>query len=264
VHHGEKDLGKGLLKDVRVRVLENREVARSTFLMSLECSLDPSVPGQFVMVKVGPGRELFLRRPLAVLGQEGGVLEILYKVKGQGTRELSIKERGDALWVLGPLGNGFSLPRSGENTILVAGGTGLPPIMAKAARTGKASLIIGAGTEADIPLLDRMKALEGIAVHPVTEDGSLGKKGLATDMLEDLLGSLQGPCAVYACGPHAMLRRVYELSSRAGARCEVSLEEYMACGFGVCSACAVKTASGPQRVCTQGPVFDAGVIQWSS
>lgn len=252
------------MSDVEARVNENREVAPHTYLMSMDCACAPSSPGQFVMVKVSQGRELFLRRPLAILAQDSGTLEILYKVHGQGTLELSRKGKGDAVWVLGPLGNGFSFPREDEQVIYVAGGTGLPPIMALAARLGRGALVIGARSRIDIPLLDRLEALAGITVHPVTEDGTLGRKGLATEELDSLLVASRGPGVVYACGPHGMLKRVYELASRSGARCEVSLEEYMACGFGVCSACAVKTSAGPMRVCAQGPVFDAGILSWSA
>lgn len=252
------------MNDVQAVVRENREVARDTFLMGLECALEPSSPGQFLMVKVSRGRELFLRRPLAILGQGQGTLEILYKLRGKGTLELSRKKPGDVLWVLGPLGNCFSLPRQGESALFVAGGTGLPPILALASRVGSGSLVIGARSKGDIPLLDRMNSLGGVVVHPVTEDGSLGRRGVATDLLGELLAGASRPCAVYACGPRGMLRKAHELASFAGARCEVSLEEYMACGFGVCSACAVKTTAGPQRVCTQGPVFDADIVAWGA
>jgi dihydroorotate dehydrogenase electron transfer subunit len=252
------------MKDVQAQVRENREVALSTFLMSLECDLEPSCPGQFVMVKVNPGRELFLRRPLAILNHNARSLEILYKVKGQGTIDLAGKTKGDTLWVLGPLGNGFSMPREGDDAVFVAGGTGLPPVMALASLAERGSLVIGARTRDDLPLLERMKSIQGIALHPVTEDGSLGRKGLATDELEAILAGTRKPCTVYACGPHAMLKRVHELAAGTGARCEVSLEEYMACGFGVCSACAVKTDKGPMRVCTQGPVFDASMLSWGA
>jgi dihydroorotate dehydrogenase electron transfer subunit len=231
--------------------------------MAVECSLPPSVPGQFVMVKINSGREFFLRRPLAILSHDEGGLEILYKVKGQGTGELSCTQPGEVLWFLGPLGNSFSLPGEGEEAVFVAGGTGLPPILSLASQVRKGSLVIGARSEADLPLLERMQAIPGIRVHPVTEDGSIGAKGLATDELETLLSRAGRPAVVYACGPNGMLRKVHELSVRHGARCEVSLEEYMACGFGVCSACTVKTTEGSMRVCCQGPVFDAGILKWS-
>ena len=252
------------MNDVQAVVKGNRAVARDTFLMDLDCALEPSLPGQFLMVKVSSARELFLRRPLAILGQGEGTLEILYKLKGEGTLELSRKKPGDVLWVLGPLGNCFSPPQNGESALFVAGGTGLPPVLALASRIGSGALVIGARSKGDIPLLDRMNSLKGVAVYPVTEDGSLGRRGMATDVLGELLAGAAGPCAVYACGPRGMLEKACELSGVAAARCEVSLEEYMACGFGVCSACTVKTSAGPRRVCSNGPVFDAATIAWGA
>jgi len=252
------------VNDVLAVVKGNRAVARDTFLMDLDCALEPSLPGQFLMVKVSSSCELFLRRPLAILGQGEGTLEILYKLKGEGTLELSRKKPGDVLWVLGPLGNCFSPPQNGESALFVAGGTGLPPVLALASRVGSGALVIGARSKGDIPLLDRMNSLKGVAVYPVTEDGSLGRRGMATDVLGELLAGAAGPCAVYACGPRGMLEKACELSNSAAARCEVSLEEYMACGFGVCSACTVKTSAGPRRVCSNGPVFDAATIAWGA
>jgi len=252
------------VNDVLAVVKGNRAVARDTFLMDLDCALEPSLPGQFLMVKVSSSCELFLRRPLAILGQGEGTLEILYKLKGEGTLELSRKKPGDVLWVLGPLGNCFSPPQNGESALFVAGGTGLPPVLALASRVGSGALVIGARSKGDIPLLDRMNSLKGVAVYPVTEDGSLGRRGMATDVLGELLAGAAGPCAVYACGPRGMLEKACELSGVAAARCEVSLEEYMACGFGVCSACTVKTSAGPRRVCSNGPVFDAATIAWGA
>jgi dihydroorotate dehydrogenase electron transfer subunit len=251
------------MNDFEARVVENRRVADGTWLMSLECGLASSDPGQFVMAKISDSQEPFLRRPFAILSHRPPLLELLYKLKGKGTHEMSKKEKGDPLWILGPLGNGFTLPGEDDPVVYVAGGTGLPPILALAGKVGRGSLVIGARSASDLPLMDRMSALPGITVLPVTEDGSLGAKGLATDALSSLLALETRPCAVYACGPTGMLKKACDLASDAGARCQVSLEEYMACGFGVCSACAVKTTSGIMRVCAQGPVFDAGIIQWS-
>lgn len=243
-------------------VKDNREVARETFLLTMECDFTPFAPGQFLMLKVASTFVPFLRRPLAILSYEDRTLELLYKVKGEGTALLAGKKKGDVLSVLGPLGKGFSSPREEEEVIYVAGGTGLPPIMALAEKLGRGRLIIGACGKDDIPLWKRVSSIRGVQALATTEDGSLGKKGLATEALEDLLSEVSSPCIIYACGPEGMLKRAAEQAERSGARCEISLEEYMACGFGVCSACVVKTASGNQRVCTQGPVFDAFSIRW--
>lgn len=252
------------MKDSKAKVIANKEVARDTYLMELESDLPASVPGQFVMVKIETSPEPFLRRPLAILHHEGNRLELLYKIKGKGTIDMSGKKEDDVLFLLGPLGKGFSDPHAEEEVIYIAGGTGIPPVMALAGHLRKGRMIVGARSEADLPLWDRMSGLQGIEVQATTEDGSLGRQGLATDALEELLNQIKKPCVIYACGPNPMLKTVSDQARRAKARCEVSLEEYMGCGFGVCSACAVKTTTGNQRVCIQGPVFDAAVIRWNS
>lgn len=252
------------MKENQAKVTSNQEVARDTYLMSLECDLPSSIPGQFVMVKVNRSYDPFLRRPLAILHHHKDNLELLYKTKGAGTLELSRKECGDTLSVLGPLGNGFSIPETSDTILYVAGGTGLPPVLALAERIRRGYLIVGARTRIDIPLWERMESITGISVLATTEDGSFGREGVATDALEELSTRTQGPCAIYACGPAGMLKEVSNLARRVQAKCEVSLEERMACGFGVCSACAVDTMEGNKRVCIQGPVFDANLIKWWS
>lgn len=252
------------MREAQAKVTLNQEVANDTFLMSLECKLPSSIPGQFVMVEINRSHDPFLRRPLAILHHENDSLELLYKIKGAGTRELSRKERGDILSVLGPLGNGFSVPEKEDTILYIAGGTGLPPILALAERIRRGHLIVGARSRSDIPLLQRMEGIPGIDTAVTTEDGSSGRKGIATDVLGELSTKVSGPCAVYACGPSGMLKAVSEFAGRVGVKCEVSLEEHMACGFGVCSACIVKTKDGNKRVCADGPVFDADLIEWGS
>jgi len=252
------------MKDTQAKVMSNQEVAQDTYLMSLECDLPSSVPGQFVMVKIDRSYDPFLRRPLAILRHSENNLELLYKVRGAGTLELSRKVGGDILSVLGPLGNSFSIPETSDSIIYVAGGTGLPPVLALAERVRRGYLIVGARTRTDIPLWERMENISGIDALATTEDGSFGRKGVATDVLAELATRDLGSCIIYACGPAGMLKAVSELARRIGARCEVSLEERMACGFGVCSACTVKTKDGNKRVCVQGPVFEADLIKWCS
>ncbi len=249
--------------DRDMKVKENREVARDTFRIILEGDPFPSLPGQFVMLKPNRSLDPFLRRPLAILKNDGRTLSLLYKVVGKGTTELSRKKKGEIISILGPLGNGFTMPSEDETVVYIAGGTGLPPILSLAEVHCRGYLIIGARSEIDIPLMEQIESLPGIEAIIATEDGSRGRKGLATDALNEIMDRIQPPCIIYACGPSAMLKRVAEYAKFKKARCEVSLEERMACGFGVCSACAVRTTEGNRRVCTDGPVFDASTIQWS-
>ncbi|MRR14183.1 dihydroorotate dehydrogenase electron transfer subunit [archaeon] len=248
--------------DRNMKVIENREVARDTFRIILEGDPFPSLPGQFVMLGINGSLDPFLRRPLAILKNDGETLSLLYKVKGKGTAELSTKKKGDILSVLGPLGNGFTMPGQDETVIYIAGGTGLPPIVSLAGVLSRGFLIIGARSGMDIPMLEQIESFPGVEVIITTEDGSRGRMGIATDALNEIMDRVLPPCIIYACGPNAMLKRVSEYAQYRQVKCEVSLEEHMACGFGVCSACAVKTTGGNRRVCTDGPVFDSGIIQW--
>ncbi len=250
------------MEDCNALVKDNRQVARDTYLMTLACELSPFTPGQFLMLRLTGSCEPFLRRPLAILSCREGAVELLYKVKGRGTSLLAGKQKGEELSALGPLGKGFSDPRPDEEAVYIAGGTGLPPILAMAERIGRGHMIIGAYTKDDIPLWQRMQDIRGVEITAATEDGSMGMRGVATQALDDLLKKLQPPCVIYACGPAGMLKAAASLAKGFGARCEVSIEERMACGFGVCSACVVRTTTGNQRVCIKGPVFDAADIEW--
>lgn len=258
-----KQLQTSRIRDVEGKVLNNVEVARETFLISIDCELMPSKPGQFVMVLIRSRHDPFLRRPFAVLRSKGSVVELLYKITGDGTRLLAQTIPGETLRVLGPLGNGFSYPSENENVLYIAGGTGLPPILSMAEELKRGAMIFGARTGTDIPLLSRMDTIPGIDVSICTEDGSVGYKGVATDILTEKAHCISSPLIIYSCGPKAMLRTVSEYARTIGARCEVSLEEYMSCGFGVCSGCVVPTVKGNLRVCKEGPVFDSSCLMWS-
>ncbi len=245
------------MEDITGTVRSNITVARETFVLSVDCDLPASTPGQFVMMKIAYGYEPFLRRPFAILSNRGQSLEILYKIKGRGTRMLSEKKPGDAVSLLGPLGRGFSAPDEKSQVVYVAGGTGLPPVLSLAEYIRQGILIFGAQSKNHIPLLERMSTLPGVELKIATEDGSYGHMGLATDLLEESVGTSGGPVSIYACGPKGMLSVTNECAERTGARCQVSLEEFMSCGFGVCSGCVVETIHGNKRVCREGPVFDA-------
>ncbi|HVN72792.1 MAG TPA: ribosomal protein S18-alanine N-acetyltransferase [Desulfomonilia bacterium] len=257
-----KDLRSIVALDVECTIIQNVEVAAHTFHMVLEGDMPPSLPGQFAMVQVSGTNEPFLRRPLAILGNENMHQELLYRIRGEGTLLLSTKKAGESIKLLGPLGRGFTR-HDGKEIIYLAGGTGLPPILSLAERIKSGHFIIGAKNRHEIPLLERIKSIANTKVVITTEDGSLGIKGLATDALLDIIKDKGGEdTVVYACGPEGMLREASRLSAQIGFMCEVSLEERMSCGFGACTSCAVRTLSGNMRVCREGPVFNACDIVW--
>jgi dihydroorotate dehydrogenase electron transfer subunit len=257
-----KDLRTNVAKDVECIIVKNQELASDTFFLVLEGDLPPSDPGQFAMVMVSRTNEPFLRRPLAILAQKGGIVEMLYRIRGAGTQLLSRKRSGETIRVLGPLGKGFKKPEA-ESIIYVAGGTGLPPILSLAERVKTGVFIYGAKTANEIPFPERISAIPNTETVLVTEDGSLGEHGLATGALRRITGCTTGNTTIYACGPVGMLKEAKMVASAIGARCEISLEERMSCGFGACSGCVIKTNHGNVRVCREGPVFNAFDIIWS-
>jgi len=295
------------MKQLCARIVTNKEVTPLHYRMAL--SAPPIArairPGQFVMVKCADARVPLLRRPFSLHRVRGDTIEILYKVIGQGTEALSRRSAGESLDIIGPLGNGFTLNRptgqpENRQTLLIAGGMGVAPLVALAERIRhqvtrspghqlKLLVLIGAKTKNALLCGHDFRKL-GVAVHIATEDGSLGQKGLVTFLLEDILRTTNDErrTTIYACGPNAMLKEVSRLAGRQGIPCQVSLEEKMACGVGVCLGCPVKvkkscvrrSSLGDRRsltnderrttndeyrmVCKDGPVFDADSIVWDS
>ncbi len=217
-------------------------------------------PGQFAMLGLDPARlhrDPLLPRPMAIYRGDSSALEFRFKVVGRGTRIMAELVPGAKLSLLGPLGNGFELP-SGPAT-LVGGGSGIASLyeLARVARPAP-RVLLGGRTGADILGLADFEAL-GLELSVATDDGSLGRRGLVTDLLAPRAGE-----TVYACGPLAMMQRAHELAAAAAAHCRVSLENPMACGFGACLGCAIKTPAGFRYVCTHGPVFDSASLGWEA
>jgi dihydroorotate dehydrogenase electron transfer subunit len=255
----------------RAEILSNDEVAPDTFLMRLRSPeiATRAAPGQFVMVRVGHGRDPLLRRPFSICGSRNeGTLLLLYRVVGKGTRILAETGTGRHLSLMGPLGHGFRAPGKGQSGLLVAGGMGLAPLvfLAGLPGEGRCTLLTGYRTATEIISLERIGAKE-LEVSIATEDGSAGHKGLVTELLEDELAGTGGE-TVYTCGPMPMLRKVAALCLERGVDCQVSLESVMACGLGACQGCAVKAAPKEDRtylhVCRDGPVFKASAIDWGA
>ena len=237
-------------------IVSNAEVMPGVYLMWLDALAiaRDAVPGQFITVYC---ERLILRRPFSIHQVDSKRLAILFKVVGEGTLWLSQQPAGKKIGVLGPLGKGFSLAPGSGKLLLVGGGMGIAPLifLAQSASPGhRVALIHGAKTAAEIYPQSLPRGVEFI---PVTEDGTRGIKGKATDVLPDFLGGAEG---VFACGPREMYEAMSAMSLPRG--CQVSLEVRMGCGLGACRSCTINTRKGLKQVCRDGPVFDLGDVLW--
>jgi dihydroorotate dehydrogenase electron transfer subunit len=195
-------------------------------------------------------------------------IEIFYRVVGKGTTLLTRREPGQSVGLLGPLGNGFPISEKGTTPLLIAGGSGFPPLHFLSLRAGaKAHLFVGARNRECLPPVSILKSFREhtAKVHIATEDGSTGIRGMSTDLLLSFLAKKpKNAPVIYACGPHAMLAAVSRIAAEQGIPCHVSMEERMACGLGACMGCSIpQKAGGYKRACTEGPVFDSREIDWS-
>lgn len=227
-----------------------------------------SRPGQFVMVRVGDGLDPLLRRPFSIHQvAEGGVLQVLFKIIGKGTQALAMLQPGQHMDLLGPLGRGFSIAENQQHC-LIGGGIGIAPLLFLAKKILKKSepssvkVLLGARTKDELAPLEEDFANMGLDVQVATEDGTLGKRGLVTDLMVQLHHG--DPVTVYTCGPHPMLQAVVQLCRSNKWNCQVSLEAMMACGLAACLGCAVLRPDlrGYAHVCKDGPVFDADEVAW--
>jgi dihydroorotate dehydrogenase electron transfer subunit len=213
-------------------------------------------PGQFYLRTArarwggGSDERPFLPRAFSVLRRhEDGRLEFLFENVGPGTRRLCELRAGDGLWLLGPLGVGFRAPEDGRRPLLVGGGVGIAPLAIWQDVLGDADVLLG--------FRDALHA-EGAGLlrdaRVATDDGSVGRHGLVTELLSEELGPSD---VVYACGPPPMLEAVRALCDAEGVPAQLALESGMACGYGACFGCVVPTKSGYIRLCVDGPVLAA-------
>lgn len=254
-----------------VPVIALEEVAWRTFELRLRAPwlADSARPGQFVYVSCGDGWDPLLRRPFSLhrlrrtgaaspvrLGE--GEAAVLFRLVGRGTDWLSERKTGDLVSVLGPLGHGFSLAATTRNLLLVAGGLGVAPLVMLADEAVKRGLAVtlAAGYRTGLEVYPAELLPEEVEYLVATEDGTRGRRGLVTELLAE---PWQWADQVCACGPNPMLAALRGLP---GNPVQVSLEEHMGCGLGVCYGCVVETRHGLRRVCHDGPVFDLDEVVW--
>ena len=255
---------KKYLLDLRIKSVEQLHQRYVLMKLSDEKPLPEMLPGQFVEIRVDGSPSTFLRRPISInfVDRDQNELWLLVAAVGDGTRRLAQLQPGDTLNCLLPLGNGFTMPVSkAEKILLVGGGVGVAPLLymgAEMARQGiKPTFLLGARTSADLLMLDEYERYG--RVYVTTEDGSQGEKGFVTN--HSLLQKEQFS-RIATCGPTPMMKAVAAYARKAEVECEVSLENLMACGLGACLCCVEKTTEGNLCVCKDGPVFNIRKLLW--
>ncbi len=253
----------------KAQVLWNKKISSRYFKMGLKCSdsFYGAKPGQFVMLRIDNRIAPLLRRPFSIYriieGKKG--VEILYRVVGECTGILSEIMEGESVDILGPLGNGFFLPKKDERVFIVAGGIGVAPLVflssylvgEKGFAASSIKVFLGARSKEDLLCRDDFTSL-GLEVAITTDDGSEGKTCVVTSPVEAALKKTR-PDVIYACGPSGMMKCLAGIAEYYGVACQISLETVMACGFGACLGCAVEANDESKylHVCKDGPVFDS-------
>ncbi len=247
---------------MKYKLLENKKLNKDYYLLkfSNEGVKTEFLPGQFVTVKLPqeiPGQRLGI--PISLYQADENSFTLFIKILGEGTRILAQAQENMQLEILGPLGKGFTLVKN-KTVLLISGGVGYPPLRFLKDKLVDCQItwIHGGKCQTDIFPCD----------HAYTEDGSVGEKGLVTQDLKAILDNQKFDIA-YSCGPNPMLKSLAKILQEYSIPLEVSLEEYMACGIGVCYGCAVQVKSDDdqplyKRVCKDGPVFDSQEIVWEN
>lgn len=257
-----------------LEIIDQREVAPDHFELVLPRveQLRAAEPGQFVAVlaRSPESCDPLLRRPFSIYRATGDRFSLLYRVVGRGTRWLSRCRPGERIDCVGPLGRGFTYAdlAPGARVVLVGGGVGIPPLFFLSQALQRRGILpeVFAGF-ASLGHVVGITEWQAAGVEPVlaTDDGSAGHRGYVTDVVARRLAQ-GGVDRVYACGPRPMLANVAALASRYGVECQVAMEEWMACGVGVCLSCVcrIKEDGGNRwvRVCREGPVLDGRKVVW--
>ena len=231
--------------NIQAELLKKEKINNEIFKFSLRAKeiIENAKPGQFIEIRVNDDIEPFLRRPISIynMDKQNGILEVIFQVKGKGTTILASKKVGDFIDIIGPLGKGTFNYLPYQNIAIIGGGIGTFPLyqLAKEAKIdGKnVNTYLGFRNKDMVVLEQEFKEVSNSFVL-TTDDGSYGQKGFAIDSLKNDLEKID---CIYACGPMPMLKAVQKLALEKNVPCEISLEELMACGLGVCLGCAVKT-----------------------
>lgn len=237
------------------KIVYNKNLARDVYKMIIEGDTSHiTAPGQFVNIKL-EGK--FLRRPISICDYDDKTITLIYKVVGEGTEMMSKMLVDDKLDVLVGLGNGYNVSKAGDTPLLIGGGVGVPPMFRlckELRKEGKTvTVILGFNSQPDVFYEKEFRAL-GANVIVTTADGSYGKRGFVTDVMDGVDYSY-----FFTCGPEVMFRAIEKVAKTGG---QFSFEERMGCGFGACMGCSCKTKYGNKRICKDGPVLEREEIIW--
>lgn len=256
------------------QVLSNECIAPNVYVMEITAPriCEAARPGQFVHVKVADNPVQLLRMPFGVYdcNPQIGSIEICFQVLGEGTRQLSTLSIGERMDVLGPIGNGWSMPQAASHALIVSGGLGAAPMNLLArelcTRGCTVDIVMGGPSSERLVCRERLakSALEsGGKLLVSTDDGSEGVHGFCTQISDELLRQEgQDYDYICVCGPGPMERNAVKLPLELGIYTEASFEKLMACGIGACLSCIVETVDGRKRCCVDGPVFDVAKVVW--
>ncbi|MCR4672640.1 MAG: dihydroorotate dehydrogenase electron transfer subunit [Lachnospiraceae bacterium] len=250
-------------KKERALIISQTELAAGIFEMRLAAPQISScaVPGQFVMVGIRDESHI-LPRPISICEADKalGQIRLVYRIAGEGTREMSTYLPGTSIDLTGPLGKGYPLDAVNEDTtaLIVGGGIGIPPLLGLSKALNCTRKIV-LGYRDELFLDHDFESCGNIYIS--TDTGSHGVKGTVMDAISQYQIK---PDIIFACGPLVMLKAVKGFAAEKGIPAFISLEERMACGIGACLGCVVKTPERDNhsnvnntRVCTEGPVFDS-------
>ena len=261
------------------RIVSNENVGPRLFFMVLE---SPYIarnvkPGQFVHMKVPGAESHVLRRPFSVYASDpdAGTIDVLYQEVGTLTRFMPTLGN-ETVEMIGPIGNTWTAPERFDNGIcshalLVGGGVGAAPLFMLAEELVhigcQTDVVLGAQTFDALVARERYTTLLGCEPSCATDDGSYGRAGFCTSLVEERLA--QGSRSdgkpydyLAVCGPEPLMKIVASMGADVGLYTEVSMEKRMACGIGACLSCVVDTKGGKRRSCVDGPIFDASEIVW--
>lgn len=260
-------------KQVFAKLVKKEKLLDGLYKFSLEAKeiVDIARPGNFIEIRINENLDPFLRRPISIynIEKEKGIIEIIFQEKGKGTELLSKKQEGEFIDIIGPLGNGVFKLKKYKNIAVIGGGIGIFPLyeLTKEAKELNLNIDTYIGfRNKELVVLEKEFENTSNNLTITTDDGSYKNKGFAIDYLKEDLKIKKVDC-IYTCGPLPMIKAVKALAEENNIECQISLEEKMGCGLGVCLGCAVKTAESskenPQyvHVCKDGPVFESKSVE---